>query len=168
MSRSIVIRLCSLALVLASCLTALSPLEAQSSDGPPQEAQVRHAAQLRLSMALGRIQSGFQRQLLSRVDEGVAAINALSLYFSSDKRLSGHTSAVYSVALSPDGQQLVSGSDDHTIRIWKGNLFTLPSLSWPRFQKSAPLFHKALRAQDMDDFHAALSQARKIASQEQP
>ncbi|NLG54573.1 MAG: WD40 repeat domain-containing protein [Rhodococcus sp.] len=32
--------------------------------------------------------------------------------------LSGHSAAVRSVAFAPDGQMLVSGSDDHTARLW--------------------------------------------------
>ncbi|BAY34668.1 WD-40 repeat-containing protein [Nostoc carneum NIES-2107] len=32
--------------------------------------------------------------------------------------MTGHSSAVYSVAFSPDGQKLASGSDDNTIKIW--------------------------------------------------
>jgi WD40 repeat protein len=30
----------------------------------------------------------------------------------------GHRGWVYSVAFSPDGQHIVSGSDDHAIRLW--------------------------------------------------
>ena len=30
----------------------------------------------------------------------------------------GHTKSVFSVAFSPDGQHIVSGSQDHTIRVW--------------------------------------------------
>ena len=32
--------------------------------------------------------------------------------------LTGHTSFVSSVAFSPDGTRIVSGSDDNTLRLW--------------------------------------------------
>jgi WD40 repeat protein len=32
--------------------------------------------------------------------------------------LEGHTSVVTSVSVSPDGKQVVSGSDDKTLRVW--------------------------------------------------
>ena len=32
--------------------------------------------------------------------------------------LQGHTSAVLTVAFSPDGKSLVSGSDDNTVKVW--------------------------------------------------
>jgi WD40 repeat protein len=37
------------------------------------------------------------------------------------RTLTGHTSGVRSVAISPDGQMLVSGSNDDTIKIWNLN-----------------------------------------------
>ena len=42
------------------------------------------------------------------------------LHFAFQKRLlEGHTSEVYSVAVSPDGRHIVSGSCDSTLRVWK-------------------------------------------------
>ena len=35
------------------------------------------------------------------------------------RNLTGHTDGVLSVAFSPDGQWIVSGSDDNTVRIWQ-------------------------------------------------
>ncbi|MCB8765769.1 WD40 domain-containing protein [Planktothrix agardhii 1808] len=33
--------------------------------------------------------------------------------------LTGHTGIVYSIAISPDNQTIVSGSQDGTIKIWR-------------------------------------------------
>jgi WD40 repeat protein len=38
--------------------------------------------------------------------------------FQADQTLTGHDDIVQSVSISPDGNTLVSGSDDNTIKIW--------------------------------------------------
>jgi WD40 repeat protein len=62
---------------------------------------------------------------------GVFPINPISIIanlssgISLEKTLTGHSSFVYSVAYSPDGQTLASGSRDNTIKLWDvktGNL----------------------------------------------
>ena len=44
--------------------------------------------------------------------------NQPSLITQEEYRLTGHTAFVFSMAFSPDGSQLASGSHDHTIRLW--------------------------------------------------
>ena len=34
------------------------------------------------------------------------------------EKTNAHSSSVYSVAVSPDGTKIVSGSDDKTIKVW--------------------------------------------------
>ncbi|MFM6621008.1 MAG: WD40 repeat domain-containing protein, partial [Dolichospermum sp.] len=55
----------------------------------------------------------------------ISIITNLSSGISLEKTLTGHSDWVWSLAYSPDGQTLASGSDDNTIKLWNartGNL----------------------------------------------
>jgi WD40 repeat protein len=80
---------------------------------------------------------------------------------SSVKTLTGHTHVVECVAFSPDGQRLVSGSFDATVRVWDltttGNRWStltdtsvasLPSRSIIRARRSSPAARTAVRVWD--------------------
>jgi WD40 repeat protein len=41
----------------------------------------------------------------------------------SPRVLEGHKAPVYSIAFSPDGKHIVSGSNDHTVRVWNAVTF---------------------------------------------
>ena len=41
-----------------------------------------------------------------------------TLFTKNQRTLKGHTGAVWSVAFSPDGKRIVSGSEDKTLKVW--------------------------------------------------
>ena len=48
----------------------------------------------------------------------IRTLGTQAIFDSLITKLVGHTSSVRSVAYSPDGMRIISGSDDQTIRIW--------------------------------------------------
>ena len=63
--------------------------------------------------------SDFSQQVVSGTDTGVGWIRDVALSYSR-KELAGHKSALKSVATSDDGRLIVTGSADHTVRLWDG------------------------------------------------
>ncbi|GAB1544009.1 hypothetical protein NUACC21_66850 [Scytonema sp. NUACC21] len=68
-----------------------------------------------LAIALG---AGLYYISLSLPPQNAKQENVTEKSFTFARTLSGHSSFVWSVALSADGQTLASGSEDNTIRIW--------------------------------------------------
>jgi WD40 repeat protein len=61
---------------------------------------------------------------ISRLVPAVAAVVGLVPAALSERpdivwKVGGHTGEVYSIAFSPDGQTLASGSRDQTIKLWR-------------------------------------------------
>ncbi len=48
--------------------------------------------------------------------------------------MSGHSGRVFAIAVTPDGQQIVSASDDKTLRVWELNKGTSVPLKWARIR----------------------------------
>ena len=61
------------------------------------------------------------------------------------KKQSAHMTCVNSVAFSPDGATLVSGSDDRTIKVWDAVNFR------PHVESEWEQFNKTIEAEDSDE-----------------
>ena len=76
---------------------------------------------------------GMQGNALSQVDNALRTV--LSAYYFSSV-LSGHEKSVSSVAFSPDGKTLTSGSWDTTIRLWIAQTETLADLVCKKIRRN--------------------------------
>ncbi|KAG5727729.1 hypothetical protein E4T56_gene20735 [Termitomyces sp. T112] len=81
--------------------------------------------QISTSIAAGLLSDAADKDMKERADDLVKKLHAV-LYVKDDKvfcgaqlqELNGHTESVKSVAFSPDGKSIVSGSDDQSVRVW--------------------------------------------------
>ena len=63
-------------------------------------------------------QTEFNTEMVIPVQYRPEAMFAIKPITRASSTLEGHTEAVLSVAFSPDGQKLASGSGDSTVRMW--------------------------------------------------
>ena len=77
-------------------------------------------------------------------DWGTSRLWDLTNAGSSSRVLSGHTSAIDSVALTPDGKWALTGSDDNTARLWE----LVPRMSFAEVQKIIGVHEEGTRSND--------------------
>jgi hypothetical protein len=77
--------------------------------------------------------------------------------------LQGHTNWVVSVAFSPDGRRLVSGSWDTTLRLWDATGATEVRLACQRLRRHQLLWHPE-RFSVGPDFEAIARRARAVCA----
>ena len=74
------------------------------------------------------------------------------------KTLPGHARAVYGLALTPDGKELVSGDGGGTLKIWplsSEGEFDREKITPASLGLALPFFLRALQARNWEDFRAA-------------
>ncbi len=74
------------------------------------------------------IEGGLEMQQGRRVKAGMRVLVEPEIRVGSNRELREHTGTVTSLALTPDGRFLISGSDDQTVRFWDWRTRTTPTV----------------------------------------
>ncbi len=74
------------------------------------------------------IEGGLEMQQGRRVKAGMRILVEPEVRVGSNRELREHTGTVTSLALTPDGRFLISGSDDQTVRFWDWRTRTTPTV----------------------------------------
>jgi len=97
---------------------------------------------------------------LDALDQALPQADSLS----ETDRLRGHTKEVTSVAFSPDGRRIVSGSNDNTLRLWDATGSAAIHQACHRLGRHQLLHPKPFSVSPGPEFEALAARAQKVCA----